>query len=217
MTAMRIVRVHNEGDEDWTLKFDLNDTQIPVGGSAIVPFEAAAFWFGHPAAKGDGRRDELLRKKAQWGFLEGFDVEVEKDVPAFNPENKQSWEAKCPKFRVTHVDDENERVWMVLDDPTGSHAIGNVPAATDDVGVLRNEVAELKNMLASALNALQAATGTTSAPDPSTLPVSAPPDPAPGPVGGTSGEAGTRSDVQVPKSKTKGATADDPGAPSVTK
>lgn len=119
---MELVNVKNlDPDKPLVLKHDeQGDITIPAGGERVVPLDHASIAFGHPATKNDGRDDARDRMYAAtrtyWGFYPGIDTE-------------DDWEDIGPHFEVYSLD--GERIFMVLDDPTGEKSNPEFASSAD--------------------------------------------------------------------------------------
>jgi hypothetical protein len=148
---MDLIKIVNTGDKPLVLHHDLKgNVSIAPGKSRVLQFEYASIHFGHPAAVNQGRdrlRDvEFSNARTMWGFYPGLMPEEE-------------WETTFkPQFEC--YDMEDNRVYMVLDDPDGSLAaeFGGVPsdAASDAVeaAAVDARIAALQAQIDALSNAL---------------------------------------------------------------
>lgn len=108
-----LVRVRNVGDTAFVDSWQGNDYVIPAGQEIIMEAEGPCLWLGYPGLRDDPlradfkRTDQYARLRARLGFHGGPAGQTEKD-----------WERMRPKLEVYKLDT-NERVYMILDDPTG--------------------------------------------------------------------------------------------------
>jgi len=142
---LNIVRVVNTSTKPIKLNYGRDIYNIEGKKSVLVPFEAAAYWLGdpglHDVRPGDGtRRDFYDRKRAFWSFALGNDGEAE-------------WENKRPTLEVYTADDANDRVYMLLDDPSGE--LGNpalrVSSQPADAAAMQAQLAQLEAQIAHLL------------------------------------------------------------------
>lgn len=138
---MRIVEITNEWDQPITVPHNGTMYTVPVKGSKIVPYDAAASLFGDPRArdteKDKGRRETYDHVRGMWNFHLGWDTE-------------KTWaDEKCPKFSVVDVDTQ-EQIWFVIHDPTGEKAF-NIPVdtSTSDPALIAQTLAALTDQVAA--------------------------------------------------------------------
>lgn len=155
-----IVKVRNTSpDKPLKLRHDVSpDIVIAPGAERIVPSEYATIAFGNPAARNEGKqknRDaELKAARTWWGHYPGIDTE-------------EDWERDGPKFEVYDMD--GNRIWMVLDDPTGEHAAAVAGAILDgpsDSDVIGGRIEQLEAQIAKLTALLTAQTPDTAVPVP---------------------------------------------------
>jgi hypothetical protein len=150
---MRIIRVENRWHSPIEIPHLGDKYVVPVGGSKIVPYEAAASLFGDPRArdgeKHKGRRELYDQVRNYWSFYLGYDSE-------------QVWETeKCPQFDAFDVNT-NEQVWFVIHDPDGATLYGSEPtvnANTTDQALLNAQITQLQSQVATLLAAMEARQG----------------------------------------------------------
>lgn len=116
---MEIVEIRNEWDRPITIPHNGAIYTIDPGASKIVPFDAAASIFGHPAARDDakvkGRRELYDHVRGMWNFYLGWDTEL-------------TWENdKCPRFSAVDVNSQ-EPIHFVIHDPDGAKAFNLTPS-----------------------------------------------------------------------------------------
>src|SRR5215203_2670339 len=102
--AMQIVRVVNRGSE-LKLSYGQEVYEFPTKGDRIVPYDAAAYWFGDPRVHNNpprdwARREQYDKKRAQWGYALGFDSETKAEARNSGKKAEDSWEYKAPQFEV---------------------------------------------------------------------------------------------------------------------
>lgn len=107
----RPVRIRNNGDTDYTDKWDGTVYTVPAGSETLVPFAGVCLWLGDPRMKDIGpgtqnrfRTDEYNRVKYRCGY--GMD-------------SREDFDAGRPDLEVFHPDS-GERILMVVDDPEGT-------------------------------------------------------------------------------------------------
>ena len=160
---LRNVRVKNVGTKDAVLRYNSIPYIVRAGDESTVPFEAMCLWLGDPRANdvpqttsadqgGDvkyipTRDDEITRLRQLYGMhsmggslelVEGVDAETGRTI-------------EYPRMEVTLSS--GERLYTVLEDPTGAQANGNLPtpivarhdkATNDVIDRLEREIAMLK-------------------------------------------------------------------------
>ena len=141
-----IVKAVNVGTEDYIAKHDrYGEILIPAGSSKIMPLAVALVCFGNPGSRNDGKnklRDlELKHVQLYHGFPAGF-------VP------DSAWEDWRPKVEIYDVENDT-RIWMVHDDPTGENASSGlaetIAQATNPEAILARHRAEQEARHAEAL------------------------------------------------------------------
>lgn len=140
-----IVKVKNVGDKPVTLRHDrYGDMTLDPGKSRIIPLAIALVNFGNPGAIDIDAKNKLREAERRhvwgwWGYFPGLMTPAE-------------WEALRPTIEVYDVED--NRVYMVHDDPYGEHASseiqGAVIAATDPDALYQAGLAMQQKRLAEA-------------------------------------------------------------------
>lgn len=164
--TLHVVKVTNTNDEILNIPYLGQVLQIPPGESRTVPWDAACGVFGNPLVvnrpNNPERNDVHNQTRALWGFSIGYDTETEAQrdkQPAARRELASSWEAKAPHFEV-HTVDTNQRILMVLDDPTGALANpgldGGELVETFDPVTSAAQIRDLQSQLATLTNLFHA-------------------------------------------------------------
>lgn len=99
------IRVTNKGKKAFTDSFDGRQYTIEPGSDKVVPYEAAALWFGDPRAIDTGqvktRLEEFRRLRVKYGAYE----------------NEDAWNSNKPNVKITTLD--GDKITSVIDDPEG--------------------------------------------------------------------------------------------------
>ena len=146
------VKVTNTGQEEFRDMYASTPYRIPPGAAVVVPWHAATNWCGDPWLRNVGdkrhRDDEYARLRTRYGAYNKDDV----------------WEANRPKVEVYDLND--ERVLMVVDDPSGN--LSEPPSLSGDQGQYLLEYVERQQKQIDAMRAQlqgQIDTGEVSVPD----------------------------------------------------
>lgn len=146
-----LVEVRNVGDVDFVDSFERKQYRIPAGSKAIVDAEVACLWLGYPGLRDEPTRgiftrtDQHYRLRARFGWHAGL---MEED----------RWEALRPKLEVYTL--EGERVWMILDDPTGENTrrsplVEQEIQAASELDLLRERMEQQERELEAMRNLIQ--------------------------------------------------------------
>lgn len=166
MAAMGdVVRITNQGTEEFRQRYGGKLYRIPPGSTAIVSFEAMCLWLGHPDAididkKRRYRSDELRRLHVKWGVYEHHDRAAE----------------LFPKLLVEDID--GNRIITVVDDPEGRHLTPDVQTRAErdrlqeQMAAMQRQMAALQAQLQQQNNedAAKVAAGDTRTDTPATRP-----------------------------------------------
>lgn len=129
--TLDIVKARNVGDKPYTCKHDrYGNITIEPGETRVIPLPVALVCFGNPGAVDDKKnRFREWERKHVWGY-HGFHPGI---MPA------HVWEDKKPPIEIYDLQD--NRIWMVHDDPYGEKAAENltnrVTEATDPDAIMR--------------------------------------------------------------------------------
>lgn len=140
--AMDSVRVVNVGDKPFRGVFQKRATTIQPGGVAFVPWPAACTWFGNPTLRNTEtskqREAEFKHLLAKYGVYHHIELASE----------------LLPRCEVYDLN--NERIFMVLDDPDGKRALDPPPtdASSTESQVLQRRLYELENQQKAMLDVL---------------------------------------------------------------
>lgn len=128
----RLVAVKNTGEFMFIDSFNGQRYAIPAGEQIIVREEVVSTWMGWPGLQDDPAREisdrtqcaERLRLRYGWHSGMGF--------------TEADWEDMKPKLEAYTLT--GDRLWTVLDDPTGDHT-KPPPPGMDDVSFLKDAYA----------------------------------------------------------------------------
>lgn len=180
---MSLVKLRNTGDKPYRLKHAVHEpagfTLAPGGKERICHLGVALLYLGNPAAvnkgpaKGDRHRDaELKRIQTKWGYYRGL---VSNDAwlgVGLNKMTDKEVGPYVPQIECFDLDD--ERMWMVHDDPDGTRRSQVVDTRIEDAlsgRAVEAEIAGLKDQVRRLTDILTAQTADAAAGD-------APVDPA---------------------------------------
>lgn len=143
------VRVRNLAETPFIDHYQGQRFVVPANGEALIPWGAACIWFGNPSILNNGPNK---MRSAEWNHLMSrYSVYYHNDRKHLLPQ--------CEIYSLT-VDGTGtpERIYMVLDDPTGERAIGapDTSAAASETDILRSQVLEMQRNQMALLNILQA-------------------------------------------------------------
>ncbi len=141
-----LVTVHNVGETTFRDLYAGKEYVIPPGARVVMEAEAPCLWLGYPGLRDDPlkadfrRRDQHTRLRQRYGWHQGIG------------ETEETWEKVRPKLEVYTMDD--QRVWMILDDPEGTKGATPLeaaqPSGTEEIAMLRDaferQQAELEAM-----------------------------------------------------------------------
>lgn len=135
MTTLDLLKVVNtDKSKPLILRHDgKGDVTIEPGRHRILPAEYAYLSFGHPRAFNQGKnkeRDQEFRNaRTMWGFYDGVYPEAAWEGVGVTAEGDEIGPFK-PQFECYDMDD--ERVFMVIEDPDGTLAASLGGAPTTD-------------------------------------------------------------------------------------
>lgn len=160
-----VVRITNQGTDEFRQKHGGRLYRIPPGSTAIVSFEAMCLWLGHPDAvdidkKRRFRSDEFRRLCVKWGVYEHHNLADE----------------RFPKLLVEDI--EGDRIITVVDDPEGKHLTPDVQTRAerdrlqDQMQAMQRQMAALQAQIQqqSQDDAAKVAAGDTRTDEPQTRP-----------------------------------------------
>lgn len=142
-----IVKARNVGDTDYIAKHDrYGEITIAAGTERVIPLAVALVCFGNPGATNSGKnrlRDiELRHVKLYHGFADGLQPDSD-------------WETLRPQIEIHDIEDDH-RIWMVHDDPTGEYAAAGlqetVAQAMDPNVIIARHQAEQEARYAEAID-----------------------------------------------------------------
>lgn len=168
---MEIVKVRNTSpDKPLILRHDISgDITIAPDSERIVPLVYATLAFGNPGARNEGKNNvrdaEYAMARTLWGFYPGIDAEAD-------------WAEIGPSFEVYDMDD--NRIYMVLDDPTGEYAAAatglNLTDKSEDA-LVADRITSLERQIENLTRLLAGKATDTAVPVPETPAVTAGADP----------------------------------------
>jgi|SRR5215471_2215684 len=178
-----ILRVVNKGEQTFRMMYDSRNYNLVPNEDQFVPFPAIALWFGDPrsAAAVGSLQDE--RGVRTW--VPDRETEVRRLRAKYdNRMGDESLIENHPSVEIYTLD--NERVYTVLDDPTGDRVIAAVSTVADqrDLAALvakqQLQIEALTQIVTASQSSGEAGIPT---PEPITQP---PPIPEPPPIPGAS-------------------------------
>jgi hypothetical protein len=110
-----VVRAVNTGPTPFVITHNRERLVIPANGDRVVPWEAMISLWGDPQTSDNRqqtRQDYSLALRGGFGWFTGLNAEEE-------------WTERRPPIEWWTL--EGERLWTVLDDPTGEHARNATP------------------------------------------------------------------------------------------
>lgn len=173
---MAIVKIVNTSpDKPLHIAHDSkSDLTIPPGKHAIVEQEYATIAFGNPGARNEGvnrvRESELKKLYTRYGYYPGLHPQEAWQGTAPNPD-PDTVDAHptigplCPSFEV--YDMEDNRIYMILDDPEGTRANPVSVEHDFDPDMMSNQAlsAQVQRLQGDLERALQLLSAGTSADD----------------------------------------------------
>lgn len=130
MSTARLLKVRNTGEAEWTGKYGGAVYAIPAGEEIIVEESVVSVWLGWPGLVDDAKRKIMDRTnkfqhlRAKYGWHDGMGM------------TDEDWEKMRPPLEVFTLDE--ERVYTVLDDPTGEQMGNMLTPRTTDMADLQN-------------------------------------------------------------------------------
>lgn len=161
-----LVRVVNTGDKPFIDSFENREYTIGPGKEIVVDAEAPSLWLGFPGLRDDpnkavfARTEQFDRLRLRYGYHAGLG------------HDESDWEALRPKIEVYTFDPEGpgQRVWMILDDPTGERSGGSplvehAPAGGESTTALQERLDRQEQELEALRRLLEARMGTAEEPE----------------------------------------------------
>lgn len=160
------VKIINKNDKPFDFHQNNRKRVLQPGEDAIIPWGLACSLFGHPSTLNvhpRNERDKLYQKvRSRFNYTLGMVPPEAHEQGIRNPEDW--WEVIRPRIDVYDIEN-NERVWMVIDDPTGEH-MSQPPKSVSgsaDIAMLMQQIQVLTNQVHKLTQQQQAQPGPSSA------------------------------------------------------
>lgn len=140
------VKIINKNTKPFDFHQNNRKRVLQPGEDAIIPWGLACSLFGHPSTLNvhpQNERDKLYNKvRARFNHTLGM-VPPEAMEQGIR-DSEQWWEIIRPRIEIFDIEN-NEQIWMVIDDPDGQH-MSQPPkqtAGSEDIAVLMNHIQSL--------------------------------------------------------------------------
>lgn len=145
METPYVVRAVNTGPKPFIITHNREQLVVPANGDRVVPWDAMVSLWGDPATIDDRNRtrhDYGMLLRGGFGWFAGLNTEAD-------------WAERRPSIEWFTL--EGERVWTVLDDPSGEKAAAGVVRPMEqgsDSAFLMQTIAQLQAQMEQMQSAL---------------------------------------------------------------
>ncbi len=154
---MELAKVINTGNKPITLRHDIHgDVTIQPRKERIVSIDHITVNLGNPGARNEGKnrvRDaDYAALKTRWGFYEGIFPSDAWENQTVDPTSGDLIGPFKPQVEVYDLED--ERIYTILDDPTGELGAGReftLSPEQQDSKLLNKRIEQLESQLAQVL------------------------------------------------------------------
>lgn len=147
--ASIFVTLVNEGEEEYSTRYDGNTYTVPSGGQAVVPFYVMCRALGHPDAVNVGSKRQDQFRHAEWERLQVMygsydnlsDGETKKGIPC--------WDEAKPRVKAyIQQGDDWVELMTVVADPEGEFVNHSELAQSTNTRTMQEQLANLQSQVA---------------------------------------------------------------------
>lgn len=156
---MELAKIINKGDTPVIMRHDIHgDVTIAPGKERIVSIDHVIVNLGNPGARNEGKnkvRDaDFAALRTRWGFYPGIYPEAAWDGTAPMKDTGEMIGPFKPDVEVYDLDE--NRIYTILDDPTGEQGRGEfvLTQEAQDASYLNKRIERLEAQLAQAITLL---------------------------------------------------------------